>query len=218
MPPAERTTASTPRPLRPARLVAAVLSLVALLMGAMLAAHWPWIERAWALEQAPLAWLQSSLLWSAATLALVLAVAEPGGARGWGFVSALLMGAALDERFMGHEWLKDRLLFQAFDGDAARMGLWGDLPMLAYGIGGLVLLAWLRRLAWPRPALRLMVAATAVGCTAVALDLATTSLGWQAVEECGEALAEALFGCGLLLRVQALLLARRSQVQPDSAA
>lgn len=204
-------------PLRPARLVAAVLSLVALLMAAMLAAHWPWIERAWALEQAPLAWLQSSLLWSAATLALVLALVEPGGARGWGIVAALLLGAALDERFMGHEWLKDWLLFQAFGGDAARMGIWGDLPILGYGLGGFVLLAWLRRLAWPRPALRLMLAAVAVGCGALALDLATTQLGWQALEECGEALAEALFDCALLLRAQSLL-ALRAQVQPDSAA
>jgi hypothetical protein len=212
--PAAQRLPSTPRA---ARLVAGVLALLALMMGAMVVAHWPWLEQAWATEQAPLAWLQSSLLWSAATLALLLALTEPGAGRGWALVSVLLLAAALDERFMGHEWLKDWLLFHAFGGNVARMGLWGDAPILVYAAGGLGLLVWLRRLAWPKPALRLMVAAVTVGCGALALDLATQSLGWQTVEECGEALAEALFDCGLLLRAQALLQPA-GQVQPDSAA
>jgi len=119
-PPSDPAGRLQPAALKPARLVAGVLALLALLMAAMAAAYWPWLEQAWATEQAPLAWLQSSLLWSAATLALLLALAEPGAGHGWALVSALLLAAALDERFMGHEWLKDWLLFHAFDGDPAR--------------------------------------------------------------------------------------------------
>ncbi len=201
-------------PLRAGPLVAGVLLGLALLMAAMIVAHWPWLEQAVATEDAPLAWLQSSLLWSAATLALLLALAERAGQRGWAGLALMLACLALDERFMGHERLKDWLLFHAFDGDPQRMGLWGDAPMLGYGIGGLLVLAWLRRQRWPRPALRLMVAAVLVGCGALALDLFGRTLAWQALEECGEALAEALFCCGLLLRAQGLL----AQVQPSSAA
>lgn len=106
-----------------------------------------------------------------------------------------LVAAALDERFMFHEWLQDWL----------RYGVWDDAPWaaratsavtLVYAVGGLVLLACLKLVARPQ-SFRWIVAAVAVGCVAIALDIAFNDLGWQVIEELLEAVAESLMLCGL---------------------
>lgn len=51
-------------------LPATVLAVFA----AIVWAHWPWLEKALAVEEAPIAWLQSSMLWLSAGLALLLAI------------------------------------------------------------------------------------------------------------------------------------------------
>jgi hypothetical protein len=186
-------------------LVAAVLAVAGIFM-AIIWLHWPWLEQAVAVEEAPTAWLQSSMLWSCASLALLLATVEPARLPGWSLIAVGLAAAALDERFMGHERLKDWILFRFYGGNLEAMGRVGDLPILVYGLGGLLVLAWLiRSPARPRFAgLRWMVAAVLAGFVALGLDLAGNDLFVQVFEEGFELLAETLFACALLRHAQAV--------------
>lgn len=191
--------------LSPMPLMAAVLAVVGIFV-AIIWLHWPWLEQAVAVEEAPTAWLQSSMLWSCASLALLLATVERSRLMGWSLIAAGLTAAALDERFMGHERLKDWILFRFYNGDVDAMGRVGDLPILVYGLGGVLVLAWLlRSQALPRFAgLRWMVAAVLAGFVALALDLASNDLFVQVFEEGFELLAETLFACALLRHAQAV--------------
>jgi len=192
-------------PLSPMPLVAAVLAVAGIFM-AIIWLHWPWLEQAVAVEEAPTAWLQSSMLWSCASLALLLATVEPARLPGWSLIAVGLAAAALDERFMGHERLKDWILFRFYGGNLEAMGRVGDLPILVYGLGGLLVLAWvIRSPARPRFAgLRWMVAAVLAGFVALGLDLAGNDLFVQVFEEGFELLAETLFACALLRHAQAV--------------
>lgn len=188
--------------------IALVCGIVSAIFLAIVWLHWPWLEQAVAVEEAPVAWLQSSMLWSGATLALLLVFVEPARRRGWGVLALALLLAALDERFMGHERLKDWMLFRFFSGELAAMGRVGDLPMLLYAAAGLAFVTWLAR-GGPRFAgIRWLVAAVVVGTAGIALDIATKDLGMQVVEEGCELLAETLFVCGLLRHAQVLLSRR----------
>ena len=169
---------------------------------AIVALYWPWVEQAIAVEEAPVAWLQSSMLWSAATLSLLLSFADRDRARGWALAAVGLLAAALDERFMGHERIKDWMLFRFYAGDVSSMGHAGDLPMLVYVVGGAALLAWLRSGAPRFFGMRWLIAAVCVGTAGVALDIASTELRIQVIEEGCELIAETLFVCGLLRHAQ----------------
>lgn len=191
--------------LSPMPLVATVLAVIGIFT-AIVWLHWPWLEQAVAVEEAPIAWLQSSMIWSCASLSLLLATVERSRLRGWSLVAVGLAGAALDERFMGHERLKDWILFRFYGGDMDAMGHLGDLPILVYGIGGVLVLTWLiRSPALPRFAgRRWMVAAVLAGFVALGLDLASNDLFVQVFEEGFELLAETLFACALLRHAQAV--------------
>ncbi|WP_124541702.1 hypothetical protein [Piscinibacter terrae] len=191
--------------LSPMPLIAAVLAVVGIFV-AIIWLNWPWLEQAVAVEEAPTAWLQSSMLWSCASLALLLATVERSRPPGWSLVAVGLAGAALDERFMGHERLKDWILFRFYGGNVEAMGRVGDLPILVYGLGGVLVLAWLLRSpAAPRFAgMRWMVAAVLAGFVALGLDLASNDLFVQVFEEGFELLAETLFACALLRHAQAV--------------
>jgi hypothetical protein len=195
--------------LSPMPLIAAVLAVVGIFV-AIIWLHWPWLEQAVAVEEAPVAWLQSSMLWCCASLALLLATVEHSRLSGWSLVALGLAGAALDERFMGHERLKDWILFRFHGGNVEAMGRVGDLPILVYGVGGVLVLAWLlRSKVLPRFAgLRWMTAALIAGFVALGLDLASNDLFVQVFEEGFELLAETLFACALLRHAQAVWSAR----------
>lgn len=139
---------------------------------------WPFPLRVLVFENGPTAWAQDALLVASAAVALT---------KGWYALAAGLFTMALDERFMGHEHLKDWLLWNAFDGSLVSMGHWGDLPMLVYPLGGLI---FLRRLA---PRSRWYTAAFALGAAATALDIFLEAAAAQYVEEFLELAAEALF-------------------------
>lgn len=157
----------------------------------------PWLEQAVAVEGAPAAWLQSSLLCASALLTLLLSCVDPPRRVGWRLLAGVLLCAALDERFMGHERLQDWLHWQL--ADAPWLARWaGYVPIAAYALGGVIAVGWLWRALGPGLPRRQIVAALAVGCAAIALDLLTTRLDWQIVEEALEALAETLWLTALL--------------------
>ncbi|MCO4745931.1 MAG: hypothetical protein KC912_14145 [Proteobacteria bacterium] len=148
-------------------------------------------------ERSPVAWLTSVLLASAAVAAASAALhaARP---RPLSLVAVLALAAGLDEWFMGHERLKEALLFGPFEGDIEAMGILGDLPL---AVAGLVMLAALVPLfrepphPWVRPLLGAFVALSACALT---LDLFAPIDPWHAVEEVIECVAAALVFAGML--------------------
>jgi hypothetical protein len=180
-------------------LTLGILAVVTLVAAAIVLSDWPFVERAIALEDAPIAWLQTSLIAASAVVCLCRAIIHGDRRAGWYVVAAALFALALDERFMGHEQLKEWIWLNVFDGDRARMGHWGDAPVVLYGVGGAAVVLWMmRRGARGYPALLLWAAIAVAGC-AIALDVVATSIWSQIWEELLELLAETLFFVSLLL-------------------
>lgn len=113
----------------------------------------------------------------------------------WAVLTMLLIAAALDERFMGHERIQDWLAEGVAAGWSGGVRLVQGLTAV-YAMAGLALLAWLRHTViasawlWCR-------AAILVGTVALGLDLAFDAIGPQIFEELLEAVAETLMLCGL---------------------
>ncbi len=174
----------------------AICSIVTAVIAAICYAWWPDLGLALAAELAPLAWLQACLLVACAVAAGLRAAMDRGrSAAAWTVLAMLLVAAALDERFMGHEQLQDWLA----DGIASG---WPDGTRLVqgvtagYGIAGVALLVWLRRAA-SAPAWLWCRFAIIVGLVAIGFDLAFDAIGPQIIEELLEAVAETLMLCGL---------------------
>ena len=153
-------------------------------------------------EDSPVAWLVSVLFCMSAAVAVGLALTRAGsGARTWPLwlLAAGCVAAGLDEAFMGHERLKEAILFSTYDGDIEAMGVVGDLPMLAYPLLGAPVM-------WPLlrepPAVwtgRLWLAALILACLAVLADVLLDPFTWQAVEELLEVGAAGLLLAGGLI-------------------
>jgi hypothetical protein len=104
-----------------------------------------------------------------------------------------LFALALDERFMGHERLKEWIWLEIFDGDVRRLWLWGDLPILINGSIALSAAVWIVRQTRSRATAVFIAIAAALGAVAVAMDLVTTSVSVQMWEELIELTAESCF-------------------------
>ncbi|HOX43538.1 MAG TPA: hypothetical protein PK668_08070 [Myxococcota bacterium] len=149
-------------------------------------------------EDSPVAWLTSALFCMTAALALIPAAR---GARPWlhGLVGAWCAAAALDEWFMLHEALKERILFGAYGGDLRGMGIVGDLPLAAFAALGGGLFLWLT---WRTPRLAPRVCwlvGLGLGGLALAFDLFLPVETWHAVEDILEPCAAAALLAGSLL-------------------
>jgi hypothetical protein len=181
--------------MHPANL--AICTLAAAFVAGVAAAWWPDLGLAFATEQAPLAWLQASLLVACACAAGLRAAlaATPRDGWGWSVLALALVAAALDERFMGHERAQDWLLDQ-LPATLAGAERWVQGLALVHALAGVLLLVWLRRAAAPE-AWRWCRAGIVVGLGAIALDLAVDAIAPQVFEELLETLAETLFLCGL---------------------
>jgi hypothetical protein len=177
----------------------AVFTTVATILGWIVWRHYPFIERALAFEDSPIAWVSSSVLIACATLsfAIVQQRAHPRQDQlAWIFLTLLLLLAALDERFQLHETFKSWLLFHHYHGDVKQMQFMGDLPMAGYPAAGMFFIYWFgKRVASPG----MFAAAIVVGAVAVGMDIATENIRLQMLEEVLEVLAETLFLCGLLI-------------------
>ena len=183
--------------MHPANL--AICSIVAAIVAGICCAWWPDMGLALAAELAPLAWLQACLLVACAVSAgQRAALADGRESTGWTVLALLLVAAALDERFMGHERLQDWLAAGVAAGLPPRLV---QGVTAGYGVAGIVLLAWLRRAATP-DAWVWCRAAIVVGLVAIGFDLAFDAIGPQIVEELLEALAETLMLCGLFTEVR----------------
>ncbi len=158
---------------------------------------WPHWGLAFATEDAPLGWWQAALLVAnasaAAALACVLAAVgnRSRAVRCWTLLALGMVFAALDERFMAHEAVQDWLQF-----DLGLPHSWAQCVILAYALGGVVLLyvVWVEGSTSLR---RWTLAALVAGGVAIALDLAFDTIAMQIVEEWLEALAETLLLAGL---------------------
>lgn len=163
----------------------------------------PNLAVALALEESPIAWLQSSLLVACACAAGFRAMLAPAGEPAknpraplpWVVFSLLLIVAALDERFMLHERVQEFILFEVLDGDPALKRL-TQVVTLAYALAGVGVMLWLRK-AMAAPAWRWCRAGIAVGIAAVVMDVAFDSITLQIFEELLEVVALTLFLCGL---------------------
>lgn len=182
------------------RVAASIIAIVGAMLAGIVWLEYPYLARAIAFEDSPIAWLQTSTLVASATMCLPLATvdAKSGrGGNGWYLIAGLLLVAAIDERFMLHETTARWMLRHLFDGDVTRMGRLGSVPMIGYPIIGVLVFAWIWRAA--RCARWWILAAILVGATAVTLDIATDAMTEQIIEELCELLAETLFLCALVI-------------------
>jgi hypothetical protein len=170
-----------------------LFSLCLVLLGAIIVLGWPDIEFALALETSPLAWFQSALLVACATLAAL--IASLSRLRGWGILALGLLGAALDERFMGHERAQEFIRYEWLRENPYAFE-WTHVLTLLYIPLGVVALLWLRKnlagTAW-----RWFLTGLVLGCLALGMDALFDAVEPQVYEEILEYLAEACFLCGL---------------------
>ena len=180
--------------------VGAACGIVGLVLLGIVWLNHPYLARAIAFEDSPLAWLQSSVLVASAMLCLPLAATGNTHGRrraGWYAIGALLLFAALDERFMFHEKTAAWLFIHPLHRDAARAQLATAVPMLAYAIVALGVSLWLWRATQRgRP---WIVAAATIAIIAVTMDVRSDAVGPQVIEELLELAAETLFLCALLV-------------------
>lgn len=156
------------------------------------------IEAMLADELSPIAWLTSLLLGMVACVAASRAVAGDE-IRLWRFgaLAAMALAASLDEWFMGHERLKEYLLWRFLDGSNGSLAFVADLPLLVVAVvGGLVVLPIFRS---GRRSLKfLWLVSFSLALVAMFFDIAMPLHPWQYIEEVIEPLSVALFLSGLL--------------------
>jgi hypothetical protein len=189
--------AATDHSVSAVRLTIAMLTIVFTITIAVVFAEWPFIERAIALEDAPIAWLQSTLIVASAVTCLCRGIMS--GRPAWNAIAAALLVLALDERFMGHERLKEWIWLEFFDADWSRAGRWPDVPMLFVAAVGAAVVTWITREIPAGYPAGLMWAALAAGAAALAMDVVWQTLEMQLWEELLELLAETLFFTSLLV-------------------
>jgi len=182
-----------------------ILSISTAITAGIVYAWSPHLAQALALEESPIAWLQSSLLVACACAAGFRAMMTPPaeavqklrGPLPWAALALLLVLAALDERFMFHERVQDFILFELLGGDPSLKRL-SQAAILAYAVAGVGVVLWLRQ-AMSAPAWRWCRAGIAVGFAGIAMDATFDSVSVQVFEELLEAGAETLFLCGLFM-------------------
>jgi hypothetical protein len=172
-------------------VTAIIIAIVVTMLATMIWINWPSLDAAVGIEEAPVAWLSSSLLVAGSVTALN--AAPTGNRLAWLALCALLLVMAVDERFMGHERLRDWLA----------VGAWGNTVLLAYPAAGApIVRALLREIPQTR-ARALILAGVVIAAVAIALDIAFEIMILQILEELLEVLAETLFLCGLLEALRA---------------
>jgi hypothetical protein len=174
-----------------------IVLIVVLYVGIAAAAAGPFALDEIIRERSPLAWLSCMLLTGAAMVAVILGM-RPEAPAAFFLLGAGLFALALDERFMGHERVKELIRVHLFHHDRAAMGVWGNLPLLAVPLVGGWVLWKLRRELQTRPCRTLLLCALGVSVLAVFLDIAELGRWGQLSEELSEIAAETLFLLAML--------------------
>jgi hypothetical protein len=138
-------------------------------------------------------WLSGVLLVMAATLSFVTGMYRRRGM--WFFVAAFFLILALDERFMYHEQLKERIIFFTYKRNLTHV-LLRELPVIA----GACLGAGVAFFLWQqvsRGGRVLLACAVMLGLVSVIIDVLST--GPVLLEDGSKLLAELLVTCALVL-------------------
>jgi len=181
---------------------------IAVFLGSATYFYWPWPERVFASDGSPQEWLSSSLLFAGSILALSIGYRRVALWL-WGTLALGLLIMALDERFMGHERIKEYLLFRVFQGDLTKLKGWGDVPMLIYPLGAVVGWRWVRSEILNLSTRYAMLWAFGLGAVRVGLLFAHDAYA-HFLEQGIEILAEAVFLYALLIE------SAEAQVQSSS--
>ena len=144
-------------------------------------------------ESSPGTWLSGVLLTIAATATLIT-----GMRRGWypWYIAAIFFFIlAVDERFMFHEQLKEKIIF-SFDTATTSPWLY-ELPVILGALAGVALTASLWRHLHMASRI-LLICAAVFGSISVCIDIVRAGVVW---EECFKLLAELALVCSLLREV-----------------
>jgi hypothetical protein len=176
-----------------------VLGVCALLFAGVVVGNWPELVFALALENSPLAWMQTSALVACATAAALRASLDAGRAAfGWTVLALALLAAALDDRFMGHERIQAALVAAGGSWRESRVAML--FPALVATLG--VAMLWWLHVHMERRAWRWCIGAVATGVVSLGFDAAFDTAGPQVIEETLEFAAESLMLVGLLSEVR----------------
>lgn len=175
---------------------ALLLLVVSIFIGLALWSKAPLWELALRSDNSAISWLSSAQLWAGALLVLRLSVERQLPVLLGIILCLALVGLALDEQFMYHEYWK----YSCEDWlSLCRLEWMRELPMQLIGIGGLILFLFLHRAIPHRPLQIQLWLALVIGFLAIAVDqLPFLPASIAVFEEVFEVLAETLF-LGLLL-------------------
>jgi hypothetical protein len=138
-------------------------------------------------------WMSGALLLFMASLCLFISMKQRWYP--WLFFACFFLLLALDERFMFHEQIKERILFSS----PVTPARWVyELPVILGAIGGgcISVLLWKHL---PSKSRMLLPAIVLLGATSVMIDVMARGVFW---EECFKLVAELLMACALLWRVE----------------
>jgi hypothetical protein len=137
-------------------------------------------------------WLSGALLMMCATSSLIIGMRK--GWLPWFFITVFFILLALDERFMFHEQLKEKIIFSLPSAQVSFLIY--ELPVLAGALVG----ALFAYILWDRlyESRALIVFATVLGIASVGIDVLGAGVMW---EECSKLLAELLITFALLKKV-----------------
>lgn len=139
-------------------------------------------------------WVSGMLLVMSATISLIFGMRR--GWFPWSVLSIFFLVLALDERFMLHEGMKNRIIFH-FSLNPARQHLVAELPVVAGALVGaaMAFILW-RQLR--RTGRMLLVGAIVLGVASVTIDVLALGVLW---EDSFKVFAELLVVCALLTEV-----------------
>jgi hypothetical protein len=139
-------------------------------------------------------WMSGLLLIMAATLSMAIGIHK--GWHPWFFAAAFFLLLALDEHFMFHEQLKEKMIF-AFSRTTPMSHWMYELPVIIGACAGTIV-AFLLWHYFHNTSRLLLLCAAILGSASVTIDILAAGVLW---EECFKLIAELLITCALLREV-----------------
>lgn len=118
-----------------------LIFIIFVFLGIAVYSTYPWYIRTFVGESSAATWLSSSLLVMISALTLVNYIFDNKIL--WFGVSSSFFYLACDEKFMLHEQYKEYILFNIFNADLEKMGLWGEFPIFVYMLIGVIVFYFL---------------------------------------------------------------------------